>query len=210
LRDSQRIKPVVYIIEDDDDIRSDVSTVLEANGYSTSCHACGEDFFKHWNGTLGGCILLDMRLPGMSGLDVLNKLGEATRILPVLLFTSVLDMQLAVQAAKSGVHAICPKPFSIEILLAKVEDAIKVNQIRQITHSDRLATIQSLSQMTSRERDVLDRLCGGKSSKQIGEDLGISPNTVDNHRARIMMKLGAKSVSQVVQLTLNARRTIED
>jgi two-component system response regulator FixJ len=130
--------------------------------------------------------------------------------LPVLLFTSVLDMQLAVQAGKSGVHDICPKPFSVEILLAKVEDAIKVNQRRQVTHADRLTTIQSLAQMTTREREVLDRLCGGKSSKQIAEELGISPYTVDNHRARIMNKLGAKSVSQVVQLTLNARQQGED
>jgi FixJ family two-component response regulator len=207
---SKRKKSVVYVIEDDEDIRNEVSTVLESEGYIVSCHSSGEDFFKQWDGALDGCMLLDMRMPGMSGLDVLNKLGEATRILPVLLFTSVLDMQLAVQAGKSGVHDICPKPFTVEVLLAKIEDAIKVNLSRKRTHSDRLATIQSLTQMTARERDVLNRLCDGKSSKQIAEDLGISPYTVDNHRARIMDKLGANSVSQVVQLTLNARRPGED
>ena len=206
---SQINKSIVYIIEDDLDIRSEVSTILESHGFLTSCHEDGEDFFKRWDGGIDGCMLLDMRMPGMSGLDVLDKLGPVTNVLPVLLFTSALDMQLAMRAGKSGVYDICPKPFSVEIILAKVQDAIKVNQSRRVTHADHLATIQSLSQMTSREREVLDRLCGGKSSKQIAEELGISPYTVDNHRARIMSKLGAKSVSQVVQLTLNARRSVE-
>ena len=199
-------KGPVYIVEDEAEICEDVRTLLESNGYKVHSYSSGEDFLDGWDGSLVGCLLLDMRMAGMSGLEVLNRISDATKVLPVLLFTSLLDMHLAVQATKNGVHDYCPKPFSPDVILAKVHDALVVNESRLKDQAKNIQTLQALTSLTVREREILDLLCDGLSSKQIGEALGISSFTVDNHRARIMSKLGVNSVSQVVQMTLNARR----
>jgi FixJ family two-component response regulator len=196
----------VYIIENEADICDEVVSILSEHNISALGFKNGESFFESWDGTLEGCLLLDMRLDGMSGFDVLEKIADATKILPVILFTSVLDMQLAVEATKNGVYDYCAKPFTTEHLVAKVTEALRVNAERRRLHAQHLSTLQAISRLTDREREILDHLCSGKSSKQIAEDLGISSFTVDNHRARIMNKMGANSVSQVIQLTLNARR----
>lgn len=199
-------KGTIYIVEDEGDIGDDVRAILEASGYSVSIYRNGEDFLANWNRSLEGCLLLDTRLPGISGLDVLARISDCARILPVILFTSVMDMQLAVEATKNGVHDYCPKPFSPNLLLSKVSEALVVNGKRIKENSMHIKTIQALATLTDREREILDFLCEGKSSKKIGEELGISSYTVDNHRARIMSKMGVNSVTQIVQMTLNARR----
>jgi two-component system response regulator FixJ len=121
------------------------------------------------------------------------------------MFTSVMDMQLAVQATKNGVYDYCPKPFAPEVLLAKISEAMIVNSQRLSKMASHVKTIKAITSLTDREREILNFLCEGKSSKKIGEELGISSYTVDNHRARIMSKMGVNSVTKIVQMTLNAR-----
>lgn len=202
------IKGKVYIVEDEVEISEDVSRLLESNGFSVHSYRTGEDFLARWDRNLEGCVLLDMRLPGISGQEVLSRMGDASRILPVILFTSVMDMQLAVEATKNGIYDYCPKPFLPEVLLSKINEALLVNASRRKELDSHIKTIQALSSLTEREREILDFLCEGKSSKKIGEELGISSYTVDNHRARIMSKMGVNSVTQIVQMTLNARRGV--
>ena len=200
------IKGKVIIVEDEVEIGEDVAGLLESTGYTVALFRTGEDFLSNWDRSLEGCLLLDTRLPGISGLELLARISDSARILPVILFTSVMDMQLAVEATKSGIYDYCPKPFIPEVLLSKINDALIVNGQRRADMAGHVKTIQALSSLTDREREILDFLCEGKSSKKIGEELGISSYTVDNHRARIMSKMGVNSVTQIVQLTLNARR----
>lgn len=203
------IKGIVYIVEDDRAISDDVSSLLESNGYKVNLFCSGEDFLDGWDRSLEGCLLLDIRLPGISGVDLLARISDSARILPVIMFTSILDMQLAVEATKNGVYDYCPKPFTPEVLLAKISDAMILNGQRLSKMANHVKTIQAIATLTDREREILNFLCEGKSSKKIGEELGISSYTVDNHRARIMSKMGVNSVTQIVQLTLNARTLLQ-
>lgn len=197
------IKGKIYIV--DDKVSDDVSALFASNGHNVLSFNSGEDFLDGWDRSLEGCLLLDIRLPGISGLDLLSKISDSAKVLPVIMFTSVMDMQVAVQATKNGVYDYCPKPFSPEILISKVTNALQENAQRLSKMSNHIKTIQALSTLTDREREVLNFLCEGKSSKKIAQELGISSYTVDNHRARIMSKMGVNSVTKIVQMTLIAR-----
>ncbi len=202
-------KGKIYYVEENAAMSDNVSSFLQTNGYDVAHYQSGEDFLDGWDRSLAGCLLLDMRLPGISGVDLLSKISDSARILPVIMFTSVLDMQLAVQATKNGVHDYCPKPFEPSMLLDKIEEALSLNTDRLKRMSDHVKTIQALTTLTDREREILNFLCEGKSSKKIGQELGISNYTVDNHRARIMSKMGVNSVTKIVQMTLNARASMQ-
>ncbi len=195
----------IYFVEQDDTISDDVCALLTANGYNVVLFRSGEEFLDRWDRSLEGCLLLDIRLPGLSGIELLGRISDSARVLPVIMFTSVMDMQLAVQATKNGVYDYCPKNFAPEVLLAKISEAMRVNGERLSKMSNHVKTIQAIASLTDREREILHFLCEGKSSKKIGQELGISSYTVDNHRARIMSKMGVNSVTKIVQMTLSAR-----
>ncbi len=195
----------IYFVEQDGTISDDVCALLSANGYNVVLFRSGEEFLDRWDRSLEGCLLLDIRLPGLSGIELLGRISDSARVLPVIMFTSVMDMQLAVQATKNGVYDYCPKNFAPEVLLAKISEAMRVNRERLSKMSNHVKTIQAIASLTDREREILHFLCEGKSSKKIGQELGISSYTVDNHRARIMSKMGVNSVTKIVQMTLSAR-----
>ncbi len=199
------IQGSIYFVEQDDTISDDVCALLTANGYNVVLFRSGEEFLDRWDRSLEGCLLLDIRLPGLSGIELLGRISDSARVLPVIMFTSVMDMQLAVQATKNGVYDYCPKNFAPEVLLAKISEAMRVNGERLSKMSNHVKTIQAIASLTDREREILHFLCEGKSSKKIGQELGISSYTVDNHRARIMSKMGVNSVTKIVQMTLSAR-----
>ena len=196
----------IFLVEDEVEIAETVAALLSASGYTPEVFSSGDEFIEKWDRSLRGCLLLDMRMPGLSGLDVLKAMGDASRVLPVILFSSIMDMQVALTAGQLGVFDFCPKPFAPEILLEKVRVALEANKSRVETQQEKVRTIEGLSQLSKRETEILDHLCQGLSSKQIAECLKISPLTVDNHRARIFAKMSVNSVSHLVQLTLRARQ----
>jgi two-component system response regulator FixJ len=144
--------------------------------------------------------MLDMRMPGLSGMDVLAELREASKVLPVILFTSTLDVQQTVDAMKAGAFDYIPKPFSQPTLIDKVRVALEYNSKQMALHQQHLSIVSALSQLTSRERQVLDMIIEGRTSKNIATALGISSFTVDNHRARILDKMRATTTGQLVQM----------
>jgi two-component system response regulator FixJ len=196
----------IFLIEDDSDVAAMVSGMLAESGFQVEKFCSGDGFIDNWDRSLAGCVLLDERMPGKSGLEVLSKLPETFKILPVILFTSVVDMQVAIQAGKLGAFDLCPKPFAPEVLLSKIKRALEENKERLNSDLERVRAIEGIGHLSNREREVLDLLCEGKTSKQIATELKISHLTVDNHRARIFAKMKVKTVAQLVRLSMKARQ----
>lgn len=195
-----RLEQIVYIVDDEVDICESVQTVLKSVGVTARCFSSGTEFLRLWRGELEGCVMLDMRMPGLSGMEVLAELREASKVLPVILFTSMLDVQQTVDAMKAGAFDYIPKPFSQPTLIDKVRVALEHNAKQIALHQQHLSIVSALSQLTSRERQVLDMIVEGRTSKNIATALGISSFTVDNHRARILDKMRATTTGQLVQM----------
>ena len=194
------MEQTVYIVDDELDICESVQTVLKSVGLTARCFSSGTEFLRLWRGELEGCVMLDMRMPGLSGMEVLAELREASKVLPVILFTSMLDVQQTVDAMKAGAFDYIPKPFSQPTLIDKVRVALEHNSKQIALHQQHLSIVSALSQLTSRERQVLDMIVEGRTSKNIATALGISSFTVDNHRARILDKMRATTTGQLVQM----------
>lgn len=191
---------IVYVVDDEQDILESVQSLLKAEGFNVQTFAGGTDFLRMWRGELKGCVMLDMRMPGLSGMDVLAELRETSKVLPVILFTSTIDVQQTVDAMKAGAFDYIPKPFTLSALAEKVQNAFSYNVKMLEHHRQNLDVLSALSQLTLRERQVLDMIVEGRTSKNIATSLGISSFTVDNHRARILDKMRATTTGQLVQM----------
>lgn len=194
------LEQTVYIVDDEVDICESVQTILKSVGVTSRCFSSGTEFLRLWRGELEGCVMLDMRMPGLSGMEVLAELHEASKVLPVVLFTSYLDVQQTVDAMKAGAFDYIPKPFTQTGLVEKVRAALEYNSKLLALHQQHLDVVSALSQLTTRERQVLDMIVEGRTSKNIASALGISSFTVDNHRARILDKMRATTTGQLVQM----------
>lgn len=195
----------VHLVDDDDAIRRSAGFLLKTSGFLVVPHASGDSFLAQARSAAPGCVLLDIRMPGMDGLEVQQAMNDRGVALPVVMLTGHGDIALAVRAMKAGAVDFLEKPFEKSALLAAVEKAF--DRLRQ---GDRLqmratdAAVQ-LASLTARERDVVGGLIQGHPNKTIGFDLGISPRTVEIHRANLMRKLGAVSLSEVLQIAFAAK-----
>lgn len=195
---------VIHIIDDDDGVRRSASFMLKTSGFAVCGWDTGVAFLKEVRHAETGCILLDVRMPGMDGLEVQQTLIARGVTMPVIVMTGHGDVTIAVSAMKAGAVDFIEKPFERDILL----DAIG----RAFARLDSAADIQAraseadvvLGVLTAREREVLDGLAQGFPNKTIAYDLGISPRTVEVHRANIMTKLGARSLSDALRLAFAA------
>jgi two-component system response regulator FixJ len=197
---------VVHIIDDDDAMRDSLSFLLEAADYKCITYDSAVAFLDVLARLAPGCIVTDIRMPGMSGLELVRTLRERSVSHPVIVITGHADVPLAVEAMKAGVADFIEKPFNDETLLAAVRQAMAHEadeQAERDARSELLARIESLS---GREREVLDGLVAGRSNKVIAFDLGISPRTIEIYRANLMTKMGASGLSDLVRMALIARR----
>jgi two-component system, LuxR family, response regulator FixJ len=199
--DEQRL---VHIADDDDAIRRSVSFALKTSGFQVRTYETGIELLKSAPVIASGCILLDIRMPGMDGLEVQEGLKAKGVTLPVIIMTGHGDVSLAVRAMKAGAVDFIEKPFAKAVLLGAIEHAMsRLNHAAaNRLHSDEAAT--KLKLLTARERDVLDGLAKGLPNKSIGYDLGISPRTVEIHRANLMSKLGVNSLSEALRIAFAA------
>ena len=198
-------KPLVHIVDDDDAIRRSAGFMLKTSGFRVQTYESGGDFLKHVRSLDPGCILLDIRMPGMDGLEVQQSLRDAGVLLPVIIMTGHGDVSLAVQAMKGGAVDFIEKPFEKQALLGAI-DLGQAKLTKQGADSKRGEDARSqLNVLTPRELDVLRGLTQGLPNKTIAYDLGISPRTVEIHRANLMEKLGARSLSEVLRLAFAAR-----
>lgn len=190
----------VYVIDDDDAVRRSVSFMLKKSGYLVKAYSSGSDFLKSCKTLEPGCILLDIRMPGMDGLAVQEALRARGIALPIIIMTGHGDVPLSVRAMKAGAIEFIEKPFEKQLLLLAVEEGFAL--VRAASSGlERAADARvRLQVLTEREREVLDGLTGGLPNKTIAYDLGISPRTVEIHRANLMSKLGARSLSEALRL----------
>lgn len=199
--------PVVFIVDDDDRVRQDLRGVLEEEGRSVEDYASCEAFLDAYRPGRAGCLLVDASLPGMKGLELLRRLREAGHGLPAIMITGNSDVRMAVEAMKAGAFDFIEKPVGRAELLASVDHALEHARDADKQPAWRAAAEHHLASLTPRERQILERVLAGHPSKNIAADLGISQRTVENHRAAIMKKTGAKSLPALARLALAASWT---
>jgi two-component system, LuxR family, response regulator FixJ len=195
---------IVHVIDDDDALRDSLSFLLGAARLEVKTYESAEAFLSALPGVNSGCIITDVRMPNMSGVDLLRKLNELRVALPVIVITGHGDVQLAVEAMKIGAADFIEKPFDDEMLLNAVRAALDRWEDKSREISERSSYVEKLETLSSRERDVLEGLIAGKANKVIAFDLGISPRTVEIYRANVMTKTGANSLPELVRMAMLA------
>jgi len=195
---------VVYIVDDDDAVRDSMTALLGANGLKTLSFASGDIFLDQLEQSWQGCVVLDVRMPGLSGPQVQQALNERKHNLPAIIVTGHGDLPLAVKAMKAGAFDFIEKPFEAPVILEAIDKALALNARINDDKEEEEALDQRISSLTPREREVLVQVAMGNPNKIIAYELAISARTVEIHRARVMEKMGARNLSQLVRLALRA------
>jgi two-component system response regulator FixJ len=193
---------IVHVIDDDEALRDSLSFLLRAAKLDVRSYASAKAFLDALPGAGLGCIITDVRMPGMSGLDLLRRLKELNVAVPVIVVTGHGDVALAVEAMKIGAVDFLEKPFDDEVLMASVDAALRQQDGQSRRQNERAEIESRVAALSPRERDVLGGLVVGRANKQIAFDLGISPRTVEIYRANLMNKMQAGSLSDLVRMAL--------
>lgn len=194
---------VVHVVEDDQAMRESLVELLEEAGYTARVYSAAEELLILGDTVKTGCVVSDVRMPGMDGLALLRRLRAAGTVLPFIMITGHADVAMAVSAMKAGAVDFLEKPFEAQALLAAIEAALRLRPGETAAEDGEIAR-RRLEMLTRREHEVLDHLVAGKSNKETAAKLAISPRTVEFHRAHIMEKTGAKGLPELVRLWLAA------
>ena len=190
-------KPVVHVVDDDEALRDSLRWLLESAGHSVADHATAESFLATYDPEQAGCLVLDIRMPGMSGLELQDELKRRGHAIPIIFITGHADVPMAVSAVKKGAIEFIEKPFNDHAFLALINNALALD-IETRRAAARLLTL------TQREREVMERVVAGKRNKDIAAELSVNIKTVEAHRAKLMQKMGVGSLAELVQLVSNA------
>jgi two-component system response regulator FixJ len=200
------VEPVVHVVDDDDAVRESIALLLEVEGLVVQTYDTAVRLLSRIDRLEPGCIVTDVRMPEMSGMELVRRLSELRVDMPVIVMTGHADVPLAVEAMKAGVVDFIEKPFDDHALINAIRSALDRTAERSRAHSDAAAICTRMAALSARERDVLDGLIEGKSNKVIAYDLGISSRTVEVYRANVMTKMHANSLSELVRMALLAGR----
>jgi two-component system response regulator FixJ len=198
--------PQVHVVDDDAAVRDSLSLLLESAGFSVRAYDSAPAFLQALPVDPPGCVLTDVRMPEIDGLALQRRLNELGSRLPVIVMTGHGDVPIAVEALKAGAADFLEKPFDDAQLLAAVSNALAASQRDRDEAAAVAAITARLASLTPREREVLDRLVAGQPNKTIAYDLGSSPRTVEVHRARVMEKMCARSLPELVRMTIAVGR----
>ncbi len=190
---------IIHVVDDDEALRDSMTWMLEGNNYKVATYESGEAFLRVINPAMAGCVVLDVRMPGMSGLELFEELGRRRCTLPVVFITGHGDVPMAVAALKKGAVDFIEKPFSEADMLRLIEQCLTLERGNRDKRLQEADTVRRLEHLTQREREVLGLIIIGKLNKQIADVLGISIKTVEVHRARVMEKMGVNSLAELVQ-----------
>ena len=192
----------VYVVDDDEAVRDAMSMLLNAAGITARSFSGGQEFLESYSVGDVGCLVLDMRMPGMSGFEVLDRLQEMQAPIPVIFVTGHGDIPMAVEAMRRGAVNFIRKPFGDEELLACVDEALDEDRLRR-QHHQSLAKVRALVEsLTPREKEVFERVAAGQANKVIAIELGISERTVEIHRSQVMHKTKSRSLAELVRLNI--------
>ncbi len=198
--------PLVHIVDDDASVRDSLTVLLESAGFTVRAYDSAVAFLQSASDRTAGCVLTDVQMPELNGLELQRRMSEQGIRLPVIVMTGHGDVPIAVEAMKAGAAEFLEKPFGDEQLLTAVTSAIAVGERARDEAAIVAETMRRLATLTPREHEVLDRLVTGQPNKTIAYDLGSSPRTVEVHRARVMEKMGARSLPELVRMTIAAEQ----
>ncbi|MBG6145308.1 response regulator [Roseibium album] len=190
----------VYIVDDDPAVRDALSVLFNMEGYVVETFSDGDTFIQSASKSAPACVMLDVHMPGRSGIEILKALNAENYPAPIFIISGQGDIPMAVEAIRNGAFDFIEKPFSAETVLDRVKEAIAA--MKQREDEDRSQTFEGADLLTRRELEVLKQITDGASNKEAGRTLGISPRTVEVHRARIMEKLGARNAADLVRIVL--------
>ena len=196
--------PVVHVIDDDEAVRKSLAFLLESAGLRVATHGSAPDFLAAAPGLRDGCIITDVRMPEITGIDLLRRIKERGVDIPVIVITGHGDISLAVDAMKLGAVDFLEKPFDDDQLLAALKSALNQDADQAERKAELSEIHDKLAVLSNRERQVLDGLVAGSANKTIAFDLGISPRTVEIYRANLMTKMAANSLSDLVRMAMMA------
>ena len=194
-----RDEPLVYVVDDDEAVRDSLTLLLKAVGLASQTFSSAAEFLNHYDPEQHGCLVADIRMPGMSGLDLQDELNRGGAQIPLIFITGHGDVPMAVDAMKSGALDFIEKPFRDQDLLDRVQQALAWDKERRIENLKTLAIRERLATLTPRETEVMECVVQGQANKVIAMDLGVSQRTVEIHRARVMEKMAVRSVAKLVR-----------
>ena len=194
----------IFVVDDDDAVRESLKALLETEGLSVETYGSGQEFLDAYDPSRRGCLLLDVRMPDMTGLELQQKLAARPHKLSIIIITGHGDVPMAVNAMKAGAVDFIEKPYSDETILGSVNNALESGAPGAGKGTAVEETASRIALLSPRERQVLDQLIIGHQNKMIAYELGISPRTVEIHRSRVMAKMQAKNLSQLVRMALTA------
>jgi FixJ family two-component response regulator len=197
---SATLKPTVFVVDDDPSVRTAILRLFESVGLACETYASGGEFLKRAENGLAGCLVLDVRMPGPSGLELQRMLKESGHDLPVIFVTAYADVPLTVRAMKAGAVEVLTKPFDDQALLDVVHLALEKGRVRQQEHDEVMRLRVHFDTLTPREREVMAMVVTGKLNKQIAASLGTTEKTVKVHRAQVMHKMEADSLASLVRM----------
>ena len=199
------IRQTVYVVDDDEAVRDSLAMLLRSVGLQAVAFDSAQAFLEQIDIDQPGCLVLDIRMPGISGMELAQRLRERDCALPIIFITGHGDVPMAVEAMKLGALDFLQKPFRDQDLLDRIQQALVRNETDWVAARDRECIRQRLEALTPREQQVLEQLLDGKSNKAIAADLELSQRTVEIHRARIMEKMQTRSLAALVQMVVQAR-----
>jgi two-component system response regulator FixJ len=200
-------EPVVFIVDDDAAIRRSLRFLIESIGLSVETFSTAEEFLEVYAPAQPGCLILDVRMPGMSGLHLQEELAARRVEIPVIVVTGYAEVPMAVRALKAGAVDFIEKPFSDQQLLDRVREAIDTDARRREERAERDEMTARIARLTLREREVFDGVVAGKANKVIALELGVGTKTVEAHRAKLMKKLKVDSLADLIRLSMSVRPT---
>jgi two-component system response regulator TtrR len=195
--------PTVFVVDDDEGMRKGLRFLLESAGYRVETLDSAQAFLDRYRPSMRGCVLLDVRMPGMSGLELQERLRAEDIAIPVIIVTAHANVPMAVDAMQNGALDFIEKPFEGSALLSRVRRALAHDARHRVRDGERKACSERLESLTPREREVLDLVVEGMLNKQIAAELGISMKTVEHHRARAMQKMQVESLAHLVRTMMS-------
>ncbi len=198
------MEPIVFVVDDDQAIRRSLKWLIESVGLQVETYASADDFMSSYYPGRAGCLLLDVRMPGMSGLELQEHFARNDIHIPIIIITGHGDVPMAVRAMKAGAIDFIDKPFNDELLLESIRNALAIDQQQREFQSRRAEIAARLAHLTPREHEVMEMVTEGRSNKEIAMDLGVSAKTVEAHRARVMEKMEAGSLAELVRMVMAA------
>ena len=193
---------IVHVVDDDEAMRDSMAFLLRAENFQVRTYADATDFLNALPQIKGGCVVTDVRMPGMSGIELLQRLRELKVSVPVIVVSGHGDVPLAVEAMKTGALDFIEKPFDDNVFLRAVRMALSAHAVDSQRQAQKATIDSRLESLSNREREVLEGLVAGHPNKTIAYDLGISPRTVEIYRANVMEKMQARSLSDLVRMAL--------